>query len=269
MTDSERAALAVANYLAKLRPLIEARTPLPWRPDERDPQRVVQAAKAVVGPLREAFQLFEKYRGAARSQLLEARRQQILNHLPPRPSPVTAFGITRMFHLDIACKIIEAAVENVELIAKVADSPESQSHDDLALHLADGLPDISGKKWERFLVHLEVEARDAAGKAQAGNGKTTAGGGKPANARKPKGKADAPKAAANRGGRPREWDKLWAVIQEQDKAKTKPTDKRIASIYNQEQSNPIAAGKLKRATAAIVVSVRYERTHRGRKQNPK
>jgi hypothetical protein len=76
-----------------------------------------------------------------------------------------------MFALDIACKIIDAAVENVELIAKVADSPDA-----LVLRLADRLPDISGKKGERFLAHLEVEARDAAGgapKAPAADGKTT------------------------------------------------------------------------------------------------
>jgi hypothetical protein len=78
-----------------------------------------------------------------------------------------------------------------------------------------------------------------------------------------KGSKPATKTRTNCGGRPRKWDKLWAVIQEQDGKVPKPKDAKIAAVYNQQYG--ISTGSPKRATVDIVRQVRYAR----RKQNPK
>jgi hypothetical protein len=65
---------------------------------------------------------------------------------------------------------------------------------------------------------------------------------------------DAPRESkGNRqiGGRPRKWEKLWEVIQEQDAKTPKPKDARIASIYNQKYAN-----HLPKANAKTVTNVR-------------
>jgi hypothetical protein len=69
------------------------------------------------------------------------------------------------------------------------------------------------------------------------------------------------------GGRPRKWDKLWQVIQEQDAKKPKPIDQGIAGTYNKQYGNPDCHQP--KATAAIVARVRYDRKNRKCKQNPK
>ncbi len=76
----------------------------------------------------------------------------------------------------------------------------------------------------------------------------------------------------NTGGRPREWEDLWAVIQEKDRQVPKLTGKAIAAAYNRKYGSQLGdgAGKRKRASAKIVTRVRYERTKRiNRKQDPK
>jgi hypothetical protein len=87
----------------------------------------------------------------------------------------------------------------------------------------------------------------------------------PAKTRKRKGKADASKVSANRGGRPRKWDALWAVIREQDAKTPKPKDTRIAGEYNRKYGSQVGQNEKMRATAEIVRQVRCAR----RKQNPK
>lgn len=77
------------------------------------------------------------------------------------------------------------------------------------------------------------------------------------------------RAVQHTGGRPRKWDTLWTIIKEKDAEKPKPKDQAIANAYNQKYARSINDGKLKRATKVIVARVRYERTNRCNKQNPK
>lgn len=59
----------------------------------------------------------------------------------------------------------------------------------------------------------------------------------------------------NKGGRPRKWEKLWLIIQEQDKKTPKPKDARIANIYNQK--NP--GGPKADAKTVALVRERYSK----------
>jgi len=169
LSDSERAAVAVVKCLVSISPLIEARRPLPWRPKERNPQRVIKAATEAIGHLREDFAQLEQCRGAARRELLESRKTMLAAGV--RQPPVDALGITGMFALDVACEKITEAVEVVEQIVAVADLPNVQSSNNRILFRADQLPDYKAKEWKRFLPLLEVEARDAAAaKPEQGEG---------------------------------------------------------------------------------------------------
>ena len=74
------------------------------------------------------------------------------------------------------------------------------------------------------------------------------------------GKAEKSKKQSQGGRRPK-WDKLWEVIQEADKEDPKPSNRTIASRYNQRCSVPVSDPK-RRATAKTVSQVRYDRTKR-------
>ena len=62
------------------------------------------------------------------------------------------------------------------------------------------------------------------------------------------------------GGRPREWDDLWSMIQEEDKKVPKPKDQAIAGQYNKRYS------RRAKATAKIVRDVRHRYRKLKRKQ---
>jgi hypothetical protein len=71
----------------------------------------------------------------------------------------------------------------------------------------------------------------------------------------------------NKGGRPRKWEALWAVIRREDQKKPKRKDQAIANTYNREYSRSIADGKMERANDRKVVEVR--RDYGKRDQNDK
>jgi len=64
----------------------------------------------------------------------------------------------------------------------------------------------------------------------------------------------------NSGGRKKEWEKLWELMQEMKKADPTVSDAKIAAAYNKRYP------RRRKATARTVRDVRYENTKRKRKQ---
>jgi len=73
-------------------------------------------------------------------------------------------------------------------------------------------------------------------------------------------------STGNKGGRPRQWDKLWAMIQQADGRDPKPMGQDIANEFNRHYGRPIGEGKMKRATASIVAKVRNNYSDRPTKE---
>ena len=115
----------------------------------------------------------------------------------------------------------------------------------------------------RILVYLQTDleriaTRKAGGEPSNGAkaGDTTAG--QPAVVTNGSGKARAPRSTGKKGGRPREREGLWDLIQEADQRDPKPPDKAIAGEFNQRFARAIKDGKRERATAQIVKTTRRD-----------
>ena len=70
-----------------------------------------------------------------------------------------------------------------------------------------------------------------------------------------------------RGGRPREWDALWRVVEEMKSTDPHATDEQIVAAYNQRYSHGISKGKRKKAGKKNLQDLRYDRTKRKRTQD--